>query len=328
MKKNYTIKLLLVVLFFNTQIFSQVNVTIRVDMSNETVSENGVHLVGSLNGWSTDATQLTQESNTNIYSTVVQLNSGWQEYKFLNGNAWGTEEQATYPCAPSNGNRFIYINDSGNDVTLETVPFNGCNPEGTGFSVTLNVDMSNESSISADGIYMAGEFNGWSPDNFNLSDVNENIYSTTLRLPTPADYPITFEYKFLNGQGWGNEETPDSNCGTVANNNRIETILSSEQNIYNVFNGCNYTLNSKNTLIENIKVFYAKRQGIKITTQEIFTKLTVEVFDISGRQIIKTSFNDVQNNEYLINVTSLNQGIYLVRFKSDGNESSKKIIIN
>ena len=231
MKKNYTFKVLIALLFFSAQLFSQVNVTFKVDMSNQNVSADGIHIVGSINNWNTTSNKLTQEGATNIYSADIILDTGWHEYKFLNGNAWGTDEAPGYPCAAANGNRFLYINDSGNDVTLEAVPFNGCNADGTGFSFSLNLDISSEASVSADGVHMTGAFNGWSPDNFNIPDVNGDIYSATLRLPTPSNYPISFEYIFLNGKGWGNEETPDANCGTVVNNNRVETITSSGQNI-------------------------------------------------------------------------------------------------
>lgn len=326
MKKNYShsILTLLLTLFFSFQLSAQVNVTFKVDMSSETVSADGVHVVGSINDWNTEATPLTKEGETDIYSATIQLNTGWQEFKFLNGNAWGTDESAGYPCAASNGNRFVYINDSGNDVALVAVPFNGCNAENTGFSLTLNADMSSET-VSADGIRLAGWFNGWSNESFSVPDVNGSIYSATLRLPTPSDYPITFEYKFLNGTDW---ETPLASCGTVANNNRIETVSTSGQNIYNVFNGCNYTLSTNTILLESTTIFYTKDQEIKIITPKNLTNLKVRIFDFSGRQIIKTDFKSNINNNHSINVNSLNQGIYLVQLESNGAVESKKILIN
>ncbi len=326
MKKNYTISILtlLITLFFSFQLSAQVNVTFKVDMSSETISADGVHIVGSINDWNTTATPLTKEGDTDIYSATIQLSSGWQEYKFLNGNAWGTDESAGYPCAPSNGNRFVYINDSGNDVMLVAVPFNGCNAENTGFSVTLNVDMSSET-VSTDGVRLAGWLNGWNGDNLVLPDVDGDIYSATLRLPTPSDYPITLEYKFINGSDW---ETPSASCGTVANDNRIETITTSGQNIYNVFNGCNYTLSLNDNLLENVNVFYSKKEGIKFFNLVNLNNLKVEIFDVSGRQIIKTNFENIQNNNKTIDVSHLKKGVYFVNFQNNGVKSTKKILIN
>ncbi|MHB0754538.1 T9SS type A sorting domain-containing protein [Polaribacter sp. M15] len=323
MENNYILKALLIFFISSTGLFCQVNVTLKVDMSGVTINPEGIHVVGSINNWNTTSTPLTQEGSSDIYSTKIQLDAGWHEYKFLNGNSWGTEENAGYPCAPSNGNRFLYINDSGVDVVLEVVPFNGCNADGTGFSLTLNVDMTSEI-LSSDGVRIAGWFNGWNGDNFIMPNIDNNIHSATLRLPTPTDYPISFEYKYINGSDW---ETPDESCATVVNTNRTETIASSGKNIFNVFNGCNYTLSVKNNLLQKIGIYYQKDHGIKIITPGNLTNFEVQIFDISGRQVSKNNFVNIQSNDQFIKITSLNQGIYYVQLKNNEATVSKKMLI-
>lgn len=322
MNKKYILKTLIIILF-STQLYSQVNVTFKVDMSSETVSADGVHITGSINDWNTSSTTLTHEGTSSIYAVTIQLNTGWHEYKFLNGNAWGTEESAGYPCAPSNGNRYVYINDSGNDVTLEAVPFNGCNAESTGFEVTLNVDMSSET-VSGDGVKIAGWLNGWNGDNLVVPNMDGNIYSATLRLPTPADYPITLEYKFINGSVW---ETPDVNCNTVVNTNRIETVTSSGQNIFNVFNGCNYTLSTDNNFLEDLNVYYKRNRGLIVQKKPSNNNVSIEIFDVLGKSVVsKTLLNN--NTETVLNVDQLYTGLYILRINDGSNRSfSKKIII-
>jgi hypothetical protein len=327
MKKNYSHSILtfLLTLFFSVQLSAQVNVTFKVDMSSETVSADGVHIVGSLNNWTTDATPLTKEGDTDVYSATIQLNSGWQEYKFLNGNAWGTDESAGYPCAASNGNRFVYINDSTNDVILVAVPFNGCNAENTGFSLNLNVDMSSET-VSADGVRLAGWFNGWSGDNLSVPDVDGDIYSATLRLPTPSDYPIVLEYKFINGSDW---ETPLATCGTVANDNRIETVATSGQNIYNVFNGCNYTLSLNDSFLSDIQTFYKKNEGIVINSLENHSKLTIELFDLLGKKIFSQTFTRFNTRSKTIKLNKTDIGVHILKITNDSNKIfTKKILID
>lgn len=61
MKKNYVLNLVTVLLLVSSHAFSQAEVTFRVNMSAETVSADGVHLVGSMNDWNTTSNQLTQE---------------------------------------------------------------------------------------------------------------------------------------------------------------------------------------------------------------------------------------------------------------------------
>lgn len=324
MKKNYIIITLIAFLFLGNYTFSQVNVTLKVDMTGHTVSANGVHVAGSINGWNTSSLPLTQEGTSNIYSTTIQLNTGWQEYKFLNGNVWGTEESAGFPCAASNGNRFLYINDSGNNVILEPVPFNGCNAEGTGFSFTLHVDLGNEVA-SGSGVKVAGWFNGWNGDNFTLPNVANTIHSGTVRLPTPADYPITFEYKYVNGSNW---ENPENTCATVVNTNRVETLTASGMSIFNVFNGCNYTLNLQNNFYADVNVFYKKNEGLILTSTNNYNQLTLQLFDMLGKKVLSETVLKPNKSNTTVKVNNINLGLYILQITDNTNRvESKKIVI-
>lgn len=327
MKKNYVLVFTLFTFLFSAQLFSQVNVTFRVDMSAQSVSSDGVHIAGSLNGWNTTSTMLTQEGSTNIYSVVIPLDSGWYEYKFLNGNAWGTDESAISPCAASNGNRLVYINDSGNDVILESVPFGACNPDATGFTVTFNVDMSNETSISTDGVHIAGSLNGWNTENLLLTEVSENIFSKTLRLPTPANYPVVFEYKYLNGNAWGTEETPDSNCSTVSGTNRLVTVSNTGENLNDIFNGCT-TLGLEELALSALEVSYNKNLHLlKIRLNETTQKLSnIKLFESTGKLIYVLDKQDIALSTF-IDVSTLNKGLYFLQMSNENEQRVKKILI-
>ena len=317
----------MLIMLVSFQANAQVDVTFKVDMSGQTVSTDGVHVAGSINGWNTTANQLTQEGATNIYSAVIQLNEGWYEYKFLNGNAWGTDESAGYPCAPSNGNRFVYINNSGMPVTLEPVPFNGCNASGTGFEVTFNVDMASEGTIPAGNVHMAGSLTGWGADILSLPNATGDIHSGTLRLPTPANYPITFEYKYLSASGWGNEETPDASCPTVVGSNRLVTVSNSGESLGDVFNGCNYSLGIEDFIENDFKLLYDKDQrSLEFLSNSSYDISKIQVYDVNGR--ITTSISNLGSiNEVKIDFQTITDGLYFVRIESDGKKMVKKIII-
>jgi hypothetical protein len=330
MKTNYIISafILSLVSLFG---FAQVDVTFRVDMSAETVSENGVHVAGTINGWSTDSTPLVEEGNSGIYAVTIQLDEGWHRYKFLNGNNWGTDESAGYPCAPSNGDRFMYVNDSGSPVVLEAVPFNGCNPDGTGFSVTFNVEMASEENISGEGVHMAGWHTDWNTGVLSLPEVDGTVHSGTLRLPTPSDYAIEFEYKFLNGNNWGTDETPgpDSECPSVTGDNRLITVTNSGENIYDVFNGCTYSLNVQEFQQNDIVLVYDRnsRKASFSSSNSNGDISSLQVFDLNGRQIRnvqqKTSIENTK-----IDFQGVKNGIYLLRFKIDNQVMVRKISVH
>lgn len=330
MKKNYFIGLLTLAMLLSFQGFSQVDVTIRVDMSAETVSADGVYVAGTINGWSPDATMLVEEGSTGIYAVTVQLNEGWHYYKFLNGNVWGTDESASYPCAPTNGNRYLYINNSGMAVTLEPVLFNGCNASGTGFEVTFNVDMASAGSIATGNVHMAGWHTDWNPENLSFPNATGDIHSGTLRLPTPADYPITFEYKYLSAAGWGNDETPgpEVTCATVTGNNRLITVNNSGANVYDVFNACNYVLSTEDFTANSLTIVYNKSERMVNFFSEGFNNdiSQVQVFDITGKSI-KTIEDVASLNEVSIDFQSQTNGLYFVRIESGGKQLVKKVMV-
>jgi hypothetical protein len=102
-----------------------VNVTFRVDMKNETISTNGVHLNGSFSNW---GEAVTMVANGTIYSTTLKLKKGETiQYKFINGGLsdWAGYEILTGTCAYGNDkNRMILVSE--NDVTLDMVCFGKC----------------------------------------------------------------------------------------------------------------------------------------------------------------------------------------------------------
>ena len=59
-------KILSVILFCSV-CFAQIEVTFRVDMQYQTVSSNGVHVAGSMQGWNPSSTALSDNDGDNIY---------------------------------------------------------------------------------------------------------------------------------------------------------------------------------------------------------------------------------------------------------------------
>ncbi|SVE15611.1 uncharacterized protein METZ01_LOCUS468465, partial [marine metagenome] len=71
----------------------EVMVTFNVDMSDDDISEDGVHIAGTMNNWDPAASPMSDEDGDGVYTASFSLIVGsTAEYKFLNGNAWGTEE--------------------------------------------------------------------------------------------------------------------------------------------------------------------------------------------------------------------------------------------
>jgi hypothetical protein len=91
-------------------------VTLSVDMAETGVSELGIHVAGSFQGWDAGSTAATQVGGSgSVYELQIALSNGDYEFKFVNGNAWGADESVNGTCGAGNGNRLITVADTSLD---------------------------------------------------------------------------------------------------------------------------------------------------------------------------------------------------------------------
>ena len=187
MKTPYAL-LLAMVLGWTVQA-QTVPVTFSVDMNNETVAAEGVHVAGNFQGWDPAATMLSDDDMDGVYTLTVDVSDtlGLVEYKFINGNAWGADEAAPEACAWNGGtNRYFELSG---ETVLDTPCFGQCGACGT-TTVLFKVDMSQEDAINPVGVHMNGNFNGWDGSNFLMMDDADGdmIYTCLLYTsPSPRD---------------------------------------------------------------------------------------------------------------------------------------------
>ena len=174
-----------------------VNVTLNVDMSNVTVSDDGVHVAGSFQGWDPAATPLADDDGDGVYTVVVDMSGVTDEtvyFKYINGNSWGNDEGVSDPaCGGAGGfgsDRFLDVPDE--DTVLDPVCFSECIGCDESY-VTFHVDMAN-TEVSDDGVFLGGGV-FW-PDFHPMSLVadEEALYMIKVALPLGDHY-----YKFNNG---------------------------------------------------------------------------------------------------------------------------------
>ena len=121
--KHFT--LLLYILVSSFSFAQQIDVTFRVDMQYQSVSSDGVHIAGSIQGWNPSTTPLSDDDGNGIWEVTLSLTANsYYEYKFVNGNSWGNDESVFGNCGPGNGNRFL--NTSDENMVLNAYVFNSC----------------------------------------------------------------------------------------------------------------------------------------------------------------------------------------------------------
>ena len=104
-------------------VINTVDLTFRVDMYNQAVGPEGVHLMGDFQDWDPSA-NLMSPSGYGLYETTVTLVEGQSfVFAFVNGNQASDKEIVVGTCA-SGGNRSVLV-DSANPI-LDIVCFAEC----------------------------------------------------------------------------------------------------------------------------------------------------------------------------------------------------------
>ena len=220
------IYLLMVGLAMTGTIWAQtVSVTLSVDMNSQDVAAEGVHVAGNFQGWDPAGTMLTDDDMDGIYEVTLDVADSLAtiQYKFLNGNAWGVDEACPEACAyPGSTDRYANIDG---DTTVPVVCFGACAACGI-TTVLFKVDMSQEEAINPVGVHMNGNFNGWDGTNFLMMDDSDGdlIYTYTAQVDGAMLDPVdTLQFKFVNGNAWGFDESPEGECASQGNRTMVLT---------------------------------------------------------------------------------------------------------
>jgi hypothetical protein len=217
-----------------------VQVTFQVDMANEAVSPNGVHVAGTFNGFSTSSHPLTLVSGT-LYEAVIPIAQGANiEYKFLNGNTGTDYETVSGGCQLGNGNRSFSVNN--NDIAIPPVCFGKCATCVPKVNVTFQVNMAGLT-VSPNGVHLAGGFGStyptWNPGGIPLTHMGLGVYAVTMQL-VPGS---VVQYKFVNGNSWGNDEGVPGACNVSGN--RQYTVPGVVNLFWNLWQLCGCNLSGR-----------------------------------------------------------------------------------
>ncbi len=194
-----------------------------------TNSYTNIKVKGAFNNWQTVA----MNKDGNVWTVTIEvpdtLAAGTYEWGAIedDGSEWGI-------WLIDGPNPTVDIDEKGYGSAEYDIP----EPQGT-VNVTLNVDMNAVTTISPDGVHVAGSFQNWDPAGTEMTDDDgDGIYSVTVEMEINS----TIQFKFLNGNAWGDgiQETVPEDCGVDDQNggfNRQETIPATDTSFTYIFSG-------------------------------------------------------------------------------------------
>jgi hypothetical protein len=285
----------------------------QVNMSNESVSAEGVRVVGSFNNWDLNANVLSDSGN-GIYQALVFVESGQQiQFKYVNGADWAFAENVPADCSVDDGsgnlNRFVEMGTE--TITLEPVCFGTCsNCEVIPMvQVTFKVNMSNET-VNPTGVYVAGSFNDFSPTSSQMVSQGNGLYSFTASIPENT----SVTYKFLNGNDWLYTELVPFECGISDGfggyNRNIVTDNVDFELPYVCFSSCaDCEANIKEDETSKLSIYPNPNNG-EFTLVGLKGNQTVYIFNSSG-QLIKF-INSNGRSTLNIDLSEFEAGLYQI----------------
>ena len=320
---------------FNVSCIQMKNVTFKVDMNQ--VSQTFVNAtVGSnSNGWWPWAA-MTDANGDNIWEATLSLPVGdTLEYKYGTENPNVLQEQLNPAGSCTNGNtqytnRVLVI--PATDTVLSVVCWSSCT--GCDVDVTLKVNMAWEkanNAISANGVHVVGDFQGWSMATTPMTDANnDGIYEVTVTVPSNG----TIKYKFINGNTWTNNEVLSAATGSCVvsdgsgNFNRVATFAYGDSTMSPVcFGKCTDCAAGLGESLQNVSLFPNPTRGqFNLARMDAATEVEVSVLDLQGKVLTVAKWSE--GIETLsIDLSNFANGVYMVRMTSEEGSRTMRVSV-
>ena len=305
------------------------NVTFNVDMNQVTQTFTTPEVNGLWNNWCGNCNPLTDANGDGIWTTTLPLTIGsTQEYKF-SADAWTIQEQNN-PAAPCTNGNATYTNRvlvvPAGDTTLSVVCWSQCTA--CDVDVTLKVNMSWEkanNAISADGIHVAGDFQGWLPGATEMLDANnDGIFEVTFTVPANS----SIQYKFINGNAWGSDEPVPSACAVTGTTNRGATFAYGDSTMSPVCYGkCTDCAAGLGESLQHVSLFPNPTRGqFNLARMDAATEVEVSVLDLQGKVLTVAKWSEGVET-LSIDLSSFANGVYMVRMASEEGSRTMRVSV-
>lgn len=305
----------------NAQLAGKTVVTFKVDMSLQTVSPNGVHLYGSMQGYDPNGTLMTNTTG-GMYEVSLSLDTSVIfYYLFVNGNTLGELENPPAPCDSGIAGSREFKSNQGPTQIIGPYCFASCDPcPAQNYDITFVVDMSQET-ISGNGVHIAGTWNSFSASADAMTHAGSGIYTFTENLTENT----AVEYVFVNGNTSGNFEVVPGPCNV--NSHRSLMVPNANTTLPEVcFSSCTDCVSGIGDVAKGNLVIRPT-----LATDYILLEITgageatYSIVDLTGR--VMTSGTTGSTKQQTISVANFPAGIYTVIVRDEKVTRTGRVII-
>jgi alpha-amylase len=311
-------------------------VMFRVNMEGWPKDSTGIQVTGDFQDeagfpadWDPGTTAMTQGvADTNIYWCVVDIPAFVHyEFKYVNGIHGYQQEFVPFESRVNYNfidNRWFYLDSLSNDtLILPDVRFAGNAPAGKSL-IRFYVDMTNETSVSPNGVHVKNDMNSFSAVAAHMFSFDGIAYEYIDYVD--SGLTTTHEYKFANGNTAGNEELL---AGWCANANGYRAIAAPRDTMlpivcYTFCDLCS-TVGMEESSAGNFSAWpNPAGEFVKLTfgTAEV---RTISVVDFTGREVINLKSSEMT---LTLNLESLAGGVYYIRsMNNSGSVRVEKVIV-
>ncbi|NNK80443.1 MAG: T9SS type A sorting domain-containing protein [Flavobacteriales bacterium] len=313
-------------------------VTFSVDMNEYSGVINTVEINGTFNNFCGTCNPMEETSpGSGVYEVTIDLPAGDIEYKFTVNATTDDEYYETLiegaPCTVSAfgfTNRFLAI--GADDIVLDTACFEACvacDDVLPSYQVVFRVDMSEYTGPSFGSVDVNGSFNGFCGGCAPMTDVGDNVYELAITLEQG-----TYEYIFtLDGFNTGQESFEDGDPCTSTIDvfvNRTIDVDSDETLAAVCWNSC-FECGASSVVEfekEAFNIFPNPSSGIvqlRSDASSIGDFEIINIYSISGQQVLSERMN--ADNNYIMDLSSLEKGVYTVELSTENRIAVQSLII-
>lgn len=311
-------------------------VMFRVNMESWPKDSTGIQVTGDFQDeagfpadWDPGTTAMTQwVVDTNIYWCVVDIPAFTHyEFKYVNGIHGYQQEFVPFESRVNYNfidNRWFYLDSLSNDTfVLPDVRFAGNAPAGKSL-IRFYVDLTNETSVSPNGVHVATDMNGFSTTAATMFSFDGIAYEYIGYVD--SGMTTEHEFKFVNGNAVGNIEVV---AGWCDNANGFRPIVAPRDTMlpvvcYTFCAACN-TVGMNDVSSGNFSVSPNPAHEQIMLSFPSAEARTVSIVDFTGREVLNKKSSEPV---LYINTESFGSGVYFIRsMNSNGSVRVEKVVV-